>query len=75
MLLAALLAAGLAAGCTSGDGDDGRGARESPTATRDGAAPPALAVKIDNAPAARPQAGLEAADVVYVEQVEGGLSG
>ncbi|WP_190077093.1 DUF3048 domain-containing protein [Streptomyces daghestanicus] len=33
-----------------------------------------LAVKIDNAPAARPQTGLEAADVVYVEPVEGGLS-
>ncbi|MFF9300838.1 DUF3048 domain-containing protein [Streptomyces althioticus] len=75
VLLAAVLAAGLAAGCTSGgDGDDGRGTRESPTATRDGAAPPALAVKIDNAPAARPQSGLDAADVVYVEQVEGGLS-
>lgn len=36
--------------------------------------PPVLAVKIDNASAARPQTGLESADVVYVEQVEGGLS-
>ncbi len=36
VLLAALLAAGLAAGCTSGgSGDDGRGPRESPAATRD----------------------------------------
>nr|WP_320782881.1 DUF3048 domain-containing protein [Streptomyces sp. CRN 30] len=33
-----------------------------------------MAVKIDNAPAARPQTGLEAADVVYTEPVEGGLS-
>ncbi|MFI8950004.1 DUF3048 domain-containing protein [Streptomyces sp. NPDC053750] len=33
-----------------------------------------LAVKVDNVPAARPQAGLDAADVVYVEPVEGGLS-
>lgn len=35
---------------------------------------PALAVKIDNAPPARPQAGLEAADIVYEEIGEGGLS-
>jgi hypothetical protein len=35
---------------------------------------PALAVKIDNAPAARPQSGLDAADVVYEEVVEGGAT-
>ncbi|HEU0088427.1 MAG TPA: DUF3048 domain-containing protein [Pseudonocardiaceae bacterium] len=35
---------------------------------------PVLCVKIDNAPAARPPAGLDLADVVYVEPVEGGLS-
>ncbi|MBB4911014.1 DUF3048 domain-containing protein [Actinophytocola algeriensis] len=35
---------------------------------------PVLAVKIDNVPAARPQTGLGAADVVYVEPVEGGLT-
>ena len=34
---------------------------------------PALVVKIDNAPEARPQAGLDAADVVYEEVVEGGI--
>lgn len=33
---------------------------------------PALAVKVDNAPAARPQSGLDVADVVYEEVVEGG---
>ncbi|MEV1019573.1 DUF3048 domain-containing protein [Streptomyces sp. NPDC050264] len=33
-----------------------------------------LAVKIDNVGAARPQTGLEDADIVYAEQVEGGLS-
>ncbi|MFF9813305.1 DUF3048 domain-containing protein [Streptomyces sp. NPDC014006] len=33
-----------------------------------------IAVKIDNSSAARPQTGLNAADIVYVEQVEGGLS-
>jgi DUF3048 family protein len=34
----------------------------------------ALAVKIDNAPKARPQAGLEEADVVFEEVVEGGVT-
>jgi hypothetical protein len=34
---------------------------------------PALSVKIENAPEARPQAGLDAADVVYEEEVEGGI--
>ncbi|HVW35394.1 MAG TPA: DUF3048 domain-containing protein [Acidimicrobiia bacterium] len=35
---------------------------------------PAIAVKIDNAPEARPQSGLDAADVVYEEVVEGGVT-
>lgn len=35
---------------------------------------PALAVKIDNAPTARPQTGLGSAEVVYVEPVEGGMT-
>ncbi|MEU3932580.1 DUF3048 domain-containing protein [Streptomyces sp. NPDC029044] len=77
-LLAAAVTAALTAGCTSpgGPGDDGRGAAEesergtSPSAT----GPSALAVKIDNAAAARPHTGVDAADVVYAEQVEGGLS-
>ncbi|CAM5335908.1 hypothetical protein SBADM41S_11866 [Streptomyces badius] len=33
-----------------------------------------LAVKIDNVAPARPQTGLDQADIVYVEQVEAGLS-
>ena len=37
-------------------------------------AAPVVAVKVDNAASARPQSGLELADVVYVEPVEGGLS-
>ncbi|MGH3870963.1 MAG: DUF3048 domain-containing protein [Pseudonocardiaceae bacterium] len=37
-------------------------------------AAPVLAVKIDNARPARPQTGLDLADLVYVEPVEGGLS-
>jgi hypothetical protein len=35
---------------------------------------PVLVVKIDNSPSARPHEGLTAADVVYVQQVEGGIS-
>jgi DUF3048 family protein len=35
---------------------------------------PVLAVKIDNTRSAKPQVGLRSADIVYVEQVEGGLS-
>ena len=35
---------------------------------------PALAIKIDNVPAALPQAGINQADIVYVEEVEGGLT-
>ncbi|MFC8762703.1 DUF3048 domain-containing protein [Streptomyces sp. NPDC057193] len=35
---------------------------------------PVLAVKIDNVTAARPHTGLGAADLVYVEQVEGGVT-
>ncbi|MGW2519172.1 DUF3048 domain-containing protein [Streptomyces sp. NPDC001617] len=77
-LLAATVTAALAAGCSSGHGpvDDGRGQLQPPTATPEGTASsgPVLAVKIDNSPAARPHTGLRDADVVYVEQVEGGLS-
>ena len=35
---------------------------------------PSIAVKIDNAPEARPQSGLESADIVYEEVVEGGVT-
>jgi hypothetical protein len=35
---------------------------------------PILAVKIDDTISARPQIGLEEADLVYIEQVEGGLT-
>lgn len=35
---------------------------------------PALAVKVDNAPPARPQAGVDGADLVYEELGEGGLT-
>ncbi|MFF6911437.1 DUF3048 domain-containing protein [Streptomyces sp. NPDC012466] len=77
-LLAATMTAALAAGCTSGGGpgDDGRGSpKDSRQETSPSeAGPSALVVKIDNAVPARPHTGVDAADVVYAEQVEGGLS-
>jgi hypothetical protein len=41
---------------------------------RTGGDGPVLVVKIDDTPMAHPQIGLEDADVVYIEQVEGGLT-
>ena len=35
---------------------------------------PALAFKVDNYPAARPQSGLDNADIVFEEPVEGGIT-
>jgi hypothetical protein len=35
---------------------------------------PALAIKVENLPAARPQAGLDQADIVYEEPVEAGIT-
>jgi hypothetical protein len=77
-LVAAALLGPLLAGCTGGDGggaDDGGSGRHS-RSPGESARPagPLLAVKVDNVGPARPQAGLDAADVVYAEQVEGGLS-
>lgn len=79
--LAALAAALLLAvpACDSGNGDGGDGG----DGTVNGRSPltgvraepgPVLAVKIDNVGPARPQTGVDRADVVYVEQVEAGLS-
>ncbi|MFF4534636.1 DUF3048 domain-containing protein [Streptomyces aureus] len=79
-LLAVTVAGSLVSGCTSGGGaaHDSRSPSQSqspsPSGTDTANAGPVLAVKIDNAPDARPQTGLDAADVVYAEQVEGGLS-
>ncbi|MET7683501.1 DUF3048 domain-containing protein [Streptomyces sp. NPDC005423] len=77
-LLAATVTTALAAGCTAQHGDrtdDGRGRSPASTpSTERSPAGPVLAVKIDNVGAARPQTGLDAADVIYAEQVEGGLS-
>ncbi|MGQ5633915.1 MULTISPECIES: DUF3048 domain-containing protein [unclassified Streptomyces] len=76
------LALSLLAGCTHHGRDDARPPRQTDTAPPPSSSPAPsataagspLAVKIDNVSAARPQTGLDAADVVYAEQVEGGLS-
>jgi hypothetical protein len=77
-LLAAVMTASLAAGCSSSGGgatpDDGRGQDQEPTRGTVAAAGSVLAVKIDNSLRARPHTGLNSADVIYVEQVEGGMS-
>ena len=46
------------------------------TVPRDGKVPrrPALAVKVENLPQARPQWGLDMADIVFEEPVEGGIT-
>ena len=41
---------------------------------RSGVNGPVLVVKIDDTSGARPQVGLERADLIYIEQVEGGLT-
>lgn len=73
LLLLPLLLTG---GCTTDDerkpGEGVEGG--SPFTGLAGRSGPVLGVKIDNAAPARPQTGLERADIVYVERVEGGLS-
>ncbi|WP_433395168.1 DUF3048 domain-containing protein [Streptomyces sp. CA-146814] len=71
-LVMALLLVLLAAGCTGGGGSAPESRSSTPSGT--GADAKVLAVKIDNVVPARPQTGLQQADVVYVEQVEAGLS-
>ncbi|MFD4563140.1 DUF3048 domain-containing protein [Streptomyces sp. NPDC058467] len=81
-LVTAAMTGALLTGCTGAGGagggatEDGRGRTQEPTPSQDATTShgSVLAAKIDNVPAARPQTGLDAADVVYAEQVEGGLS-
>jgi hypothetical protein len=81
-LLAITATASLSAGCTGGGRgivEDDRGQPRTPAERRSEsqsglAGASVLAVKIDNARAARPATGLNSADIVYAEQVEGGLS-
>ncbi|UQA96760.1 DUF3048 domain-containing protein [Streptomyces halobius] len=76
VLIAAVLALVLA-GCL-GSGSEGEngfppgGATVSPFTGLPAEAGPVLAAKIDNVGPARPHTGLGAADICYVEQVEGG---
>ncbi|AKG43718.1 secreted protein [Streptomyces xiamenensis] len=83
-LVLAMVLGVLVAGCGGSGGDGGGGQSDggetggakaaSPFTGEDVAAGPVLAVKVDNAPQARPQVGLGDADIVYAEQVEAGLS-
>ncbi|AOT57596.1 MULTISPECIES: DUF3048 domain-containing protein [Streptomyces] len=59
---------------TAAPTDRTTGPAVSPLTGLPGRTGPVLAVKIDNVRAARPHTGLGAADVVYVEQVEAGLT-
>ncbi|WP_053170576.1 DUF3048 domain-containing protein [Streptomyces sp. SBT349] len=79
LAVAAALAA-LAVGCTGTEENGGRGT-ESPDGHRSPftgepaeAGRPVLAIKVDNAPEARPHTGLDAADLIYVEPIEAGFS-
>ncbi len=73
--------------CSGGEGENDRPAPGGASAPADSGAPltglpiepsragrPVLIVKIDNAPLARPQVGLNEADVVFEEAVEGGVT-
>jgi len=76
--VAGVLTATLVSGCKTSS-DDGGGGSTSASAVsvltgKPGAAGRVLAVKIDNVGQARPQTGLNNADLVYGIEVEGGLS-
>ncbi|RII12303.1 putative lipoprotein YerB precursor [Streptomyces sp. YIM 130001] len=76
-----LLGAAALAACTVEGRAPGGGSDDTPEPDESGSAagrprddPTVLAVKIDNAPAARPHTGLAEADIIHVEQVESGIS-
>jgi hypothetical protein len=72
-----LLAAGCESGSDGGGGGGGGGRDEdkrSPFTGLRTVGDKVFAVKIDNVEAARPHTALDKADIVYIEQVEGGLS-
>ncbi|MFX4294201.1 DUF3048 domain-containing protein [Streptomyces bohaiensis] len=70
----ALLTAGLLVSGCSVTFDSGDEEVRSPFTGEQVEPGPVLAVKLDNAPDARPHTGLASADIVYASQVEGGLS-
>ena len=76
-LVSALVIASLAlSGCSTDFGSTAGEENKSYNSLsgREGIDGPILAVKIDDTSLARPQIGIEDADVVYIEQVEGGLT-
>jgi len=76
-LVSALVIASLAlSGCSTDFGSTAGEENKSYNSLsgREGIDGPILAVKIDDTSLARPQIGIEEADVVYIEQVEGGLT-
>ena len=83
-LTVTVLVAGTPAACSGADEKPAAApttasATPSPTPTPSPTVPglsggPVLGVKVDNTPSAYPRMGLSAADVVYVEPVEGGLT-
>ncbi|MDX6356010.1 MAG: hypothetical protein QOF98_2913, partial [Streptomyces sp.] len=76
--VAGVLTATLVSGCKTSSDDGGGGSTSAPAVSvltgKPGAAGRVLAVKIDNVSQARPQTGLNNADLVYGIEVEGGLS-
>ena len=88
-LVAGLVAVSVVAGACSGDDEGTEAAPQSdPSPTPLTTCPltgedpgrrvdltrPAVAIKVENSPQARPQSGLEDADVVFEEIVEGGIT-
>lgn len=67
-------AAALGTGTLAACGSDGGEGDSSPFTGEQHKGGRVLAVKVDNVTAARPQNGLDRADIVYTEQVEAGLS-
>ena len=76
LILAFAIAALSLSGCSNDSGStSGEGNKSfNSLSGREGNDGPILAVKIDDTSLARPQIGIEEADVVYIEQVEGGLT-
>ena len=72
LVVCSLVFSGCASNEGSTTGEDGNTLNS--ISGRIGVDGPILAVKIDDTSLARPQIGLEEADVVYIEQVEGGLT-
>jgi len=64
----------LLSSCSAVSGLLSKDAERNVLSGREGSNGSVLAVKIDDTNEAHPQIGLEDADVVYIEQVEGGLT-